>query len=163
MMMNANYRHHIFNHTFDIIGKYNLNNALHGIGTGDGSIGSYLDYTNHNQSLSEALNNLRTLLNPENYSPAYKATLTRRTTLIIAFYFSIVIVSMFGNLLVCYVVFKRKRMRISTNLLMTNLTLSDLLMTVINIPFNIARILLDEWPFGSILCIVVPLIQVTSV
>ncbi|UXI15552.1 Amiloride-sensitive cation channel 5 [Sarcoptes scabiei] len=114
-------------------------------------------------NLSATWHNIRALLNPENYPPSYKATLTRRATLTIAFYLTIVVVSLFGNLLICYVVFKRKRMRISTNLLMTNLALSDLLMTCINIPFNIARILLEEWPFGSFLCILVPFVQVTSV
>lgn len=114
-------------------------------------------------NLTLTLDGIRSLLNPDNYPSSIKAARTTRNLLIIAFYSSIVLVSLFGNLLVCYVILKRKRMRISTNLLMTNLAVSDLLMTVINIPFNIARILLNEWPFGSALCVFVPLVQVTSV
>nr|XP_027194317.1 neuropeptide Y receptor type 1-like [Dermatophagoides pteronyssinus] len=127
----------------------------------------YLIQNNHNinNNITETIENLREfIMNLDNYSsPSYRATLTRRNILIITFYLTIVIISLFGNLIVCYVVFKRKHMRISTNLLMTNLALSDLIMTVINIPFNLARILLNDWPFGSLLCILVPLIQVTSV
>lgn len=93
----------------------------------------------------------------------YRSVIDARNTVIIIFYMSIVLVSLFGNLFVCYVIMKRKRMRTSTNLLMANLAVSDLLMTVINIPFNLVRILLNEWPFGSFLCITVPLVQVTSV
>lgn len=115
-------------------------------------------------NLNLTIAEIRALLqNPSRYPSSIREDLTRRNSLIIAFYFTIVVVSLFGNLLVCYVILKRKRMRISTNLLMANLALSDLLMTVINIPFNIARILLTDWPFGSTLCILVPLVQVTSV
>ncbi|GFU38258.1 substance-K receptor [Nephila pilipes] len=54
-------------------------------------------------------------------------------------------------------------MRSSTYVFIANLALSDFLMTVLNIPFNVARILLDDWPFGSFMCSFVPLVQVTSV
>ncbi|GFS75790.1 probable G-protein coupled receptor 83 [Nephila pilipes] len=54
-------------------------------------------------------------------------------------------------------------MRSSTYVFIANLALSDILMTVLNIPFNVARILLDDWPFGSFMCSFVPLVQVTSV
>jgi hypothetical protein len=105
---------------------------------------------------------IKELLNPYNY-PEYYSEKAIRNGIIIGFYCSIVLVSLFGNLLVCYVIFKKKRMRTETNILMANLTVSDLMMTVFNIPFNVARILLDEWPFGSLLCMLVPLVQVTSV
>jgi hypothetical protein len=105
---------------------------------------------------------IKELLDPSNY-PEYYSEKATRNVIIIGFYCSIVLVSLFGNLLVCYVIFKKKRMRTETNILMANLTVSDLMMTVVNIPFNIARLLLDEWPFGSLLCMLVPLVQVTSV
>ena len=105
---------------------------------------------------------IKEILNPDGYEPYWRER-TTRNVIIICFYCSIVLVSLFGNLLVCYVIFKKKRMRTETNLLMANLTVSDILMTVINIPFNVARILLDDWPFGSTLCVLVPLVQVTSV
>ncbi|GFT87203.1 probable G-protein coupled receptor 83 [Nephila pilipes] len=54
-------------------------------------------------------------------------------------------------------------MRSSTYVFIANLALSDFLTTVLNLPFNIARILFDHWPFGSFMCSFVPLVQVTSV
>lgn len=105
---------------------------------------------------------IKDLLNPENYEDYWRQKMTRNV-IIICFYCTIVLVSLFGNLLVCYVIFKKKRMRTETNILMANLTVSDVMMTVINIPFNVVRILLDDWPFGSVLCVLVPLMQVTSV
>lgn len=102
------------------------------------------------------------LLNPDNY-PSYAVEKINRNVIIIAFYFSLVAISLFGNLLVCYVIFKKKRMRTETNILMSNLSFSDLMMTVFNIPFNLARLLLDDWPFGMVLCKLVPFVQVTSV
>ena len=82
---------------------------------------------------------------------------------IIIIYSLIVLISMFGNLLVLFVILKNKRMRTKTNILMANITVSDLMMTIFNIPFNMARIILNDWPFGVILCKLLPSIQVTSV
>ncbi|XP_054157278.1 G-protein coupled receptor 83-like [Oppia nitens] len=54
-------------------------------------------------------------------------------------------------------------MRTVTNYYIANLSFSDLLMTLINIPFNTARLLLNDWPFGQLLCKCVPFIQACSV
>ncbi|XP_054165787.1 G-protein coupled receptor 83-like [Oppia nitens] len=82
---------------------------------------------------------------------------------VIIIYGIIVLISLFGNLLVCFVIMKNKTMRTKTNILMANITISGLMITVFNIPFNIARILLNDWPFGVVLCKLLPAIQVTSV
>jgi G protein-coupled receptor 83 len=83
--------------------------------------------------------------------------------LLIASYSLIALVSLTGNLLVCKVIYTRKLSRTTTNVLIGNLAVADLLMTLVNIPFNIARILLDNWPFGQTLCVLVPLTQSMSV
>ncbi|XP_054157481.1 G-protein coupled receptor 83-like [Oppia nitens] len=83
--------------------------------------------------------------------------------LLIVSYSLIAIVSLIGNLLVIKVVYSHRLSRTTTNVLIGNLAVADLLMTIINIPFNITRVLLDNWPFGQLLCITVPLIQTTSV
>ncbi|RUS76802.1 hypothetical protein EGW08_015448 [Elysia chlorotica] len=62
------------------------------------------------------------------------------------------IISVFGNFLVCYVILKNKRLHTATNFFIANLAVSDLLVTFINVPFNIARNMLSEWPFGKIPC-----------
>ncbi|KAK3775830.1 hypothetical protein RRG08_041543 [Elysia crispata] len=65
------------------------------------------------------------------------------------------IISVFGNFLVCYVILKNKRLHTATNFFIANLAVSDLLVTFINVPFNIARNMLEEWPFGEIPCHIV--------
>ncbi|GBM26903.1 putative G-protein coupled receptor 83 [Araneus ventricosus] len=89
--------------------------------------------------------------------------ITNRESVIIAFYSLIIIISIFGNLLVCNIVARNAKMRSSTYIFIANLALSDFMMTVLNIPFNVARILLNDWPFGGFMCSFVPLVQVTSV
>ncbi|CAL1289159.1 unnamed protein product [Larinioides sclopetarius] len=100
-----------------------------------------------------------------NWSAALKnvPSITNRDSIIIAFYSLIILISIFGNLLVCNIVARSAKMRSSTYVFIANLALSDFMMTVLNIPFNVARILLSDWPFGSFMCSFVPLVQVTSV
>ncbi|CAH1783238.1 unnamed protein product [Owenia fusiformis] len=64
----------------------------------------------------------------------------------------IIIVSLFGNVLVCHVIIKNRRMRTVTNLFITNLAIADIVITTVNIPFNIARFASHEWPFGTVMC-----------
>ncbi|GIX93934.1 probable G-protein coupled receptor 83 [Caerostris darwini] len=89
--------------------------------------------------------------------------ISNRESFVIAFYSLIILISIFGNLLVCNIVARSARMRSSTYVFIANLALSDFMMTILNIPFNVARILLNNWPFGSFMCSFVPLVQVTSV
>ncbi|CAG2175452.1 unnamed protein product, partial [Oppiella nova] len=96
-------------------------------------------------------------------SPTPPEVQTTRNVLIISFYSLIVVVSLCGNLLVCKIAFTKRKMRTTTNILIASLACSDIVMTAFNIPFNIARLLLSDWPFGSILCILVPLIQTSCV
>lgn len=89
--------------------------------------------------------------------------LATREIVIIVCYSIIVVVSVFGNLLVCNIVARKASMRRTTYVFIANLAFSDLLMTVMNVPFNVARVLLENWPFGGFMCTFVPLVQVTSV
>lgn len=77
-------------------------------------------------------------------------------------YSLIVIISFLGNLLVCRVCLFREN-RTTTNCLIASLAFSDLLMTLLNIPFNVVRLLMNNWIFGQFLCIAVPFIQVMAV
>lgn len=89
--------------------------------------------------------------------------------LVILTYGLIVLVSLVGNLLVCKVAFsgrrcgRNRRQRTTTDLLIGSLALSDLIMTVFNIPINIMRILMPHWPFGSFLCYFFPFVQTACV
>ncbi len=86
-----------------------------------------------------------------------------KNSIIIICYSIIFIISLFGNCLVCYVILSTRQMRTVTNFYIVNLTISDIMMTLINIPFNVMRFVLDDWPFGELLCKCVPFIQTTSV
>ncbi|KAH9399561.1 neuropeptide Y receptor [Tyrophagus putrescentiae] len=129
------------------------------VGSGDGASSSLNQFASANMTIED----FRAFLLEANMSPSYRSARATRHSVIIAFYSAIVLVSLFGNLFVCYVITKRRRMRTRTNFLMANMAVSDLMIASITIPMTIARILLSEWPFGSLLCIVVPLVQVTSV
>ena len=72
-------------------------------------------------------------------------------------------VSLFGNVLVIYVISRHRRLRSVTHTFLANVAMSDLLMTCLNIPFSVSRVLLDHWPFGSFLCSLVPFVQILSV
>jgi len=80
-----------------------------------------------------------------------------RDTIIIIFYFLIFLLSLCGNLLVLKVVQKRAT---TTNILIGCLAISDLLITVLNILFNVARFISLNWPFGETMCVLVPFVQV---
>lgn len=54
-------------------------------------------------------------------------------------YSIIVVVSLFGNLMVCYVVVRHRRLHTVTYFFIANLALSDLSITIFNIPFNVIR------------------------
>ncbi|GFU38246.1 probable G-protein coupled receptor 83 [Nephila pilipes] len=101
----------------------------------------------------------------QNWSSTLKgvSSIKDHAHVIVIFYSLIILISIFGNLLVCNIVARNRKMRSSTYVFIANLALSDFLTTVLNLPFNIARILFDHWPFGSFMCSFVPLVQVTSV
>lgn len=56
-----------------------------------------------------------------------------------------------GNVLICFAVCKRRRLRI-TDVFILNLAATDLGTCIISIPFDFAEILSKQWPFGNILC-----------
>lgn len=68
----------------------------------------------------------------------------------------IIVLSFFGNLLVCRVCLQNMT---RTNALIMSLAASDLLMTIFNIPFNYFRIAHYSWPFGTVMCFLVNYVQ----
>ena len=97
------------------------------------------------------------------YSQSEAQDNTLRNVLILIVYSTIMIVAFVGNSLVLKVFYANRQMRTTTNILIASLTVSDLLTTVLNIPFNCARILLKDWPFSAPMCVLFPVIQVTCV
>lgn len=79
------------------------------------------------------------------------------------FFGMIAVLGFFGNLLVVIVVLLNPQMRSTTNLLILNLAMSDLLFVIFCIPFTAIDYMLATWPFGDFWCKVVQyLIVVTA-
>ncbi|UYV73463.1 PRLHR [Cordylochernes scorpioides] len=69
------------------------------------------------------------------------------------------VIGLFGNVLVCCVVFRNKHMQTVTNYFITNLALSDILLCTFAVPFTPLYIFLQEWVFGAFVCKAVPYAQ----
>ncbi|CAG4950828.1 prolactin-releasing peptide receptor-like [Colias croceus] len=72
-------------------------------------------------------------------------------------------VGIFGNALVCYAVIRNRAMQTVTNLFITNLALSDILLCVFAVPFTPLYTFLGRWVFGGPLCHIMPYAQGCSV
>lgn len=78
-------------------------------------------------------------------------------------YCIIFILGVFGNVLVCFVVFRNRAMQTVTNLFITNLALSDILLCIFAVPLTPLYTFLGRWVFGRLLCHLMPYAQGTSV
>ena len=75
------------------------------------------------------------------------------TTVIVPVAFTIIaIVGIFGNALVIIVVSTNTQMRSTTNLLILNLAVADLLFVCFCVPFTATDYVLSDWPFGHMWC-----------
>lgn len=85
-------------------------------------------------------------------------------TTVYIMYISIFIFALFGNGVVCYIVYSSPRMRTVTNYFIVNLAVGDILMSLFCVPFSFfPTLLLQYWPFGSLLCHLVNYSQAISV
>ncbi|KAI4580666.1 hypothetical protein MJG53_010208 [Ovis ammon polii x Ovis aries] len=93
---------------------------------------------------------------------------TVKALLIVAYSF-IIIFSLFGNVLVCHVIFKNQRMHSATSLFIVNLAVADIMITLLNTPFTLwfasevvyevcvvedmrVRFVNSTWVFGKGMC-----------
>uniref|UniRef100_A0A182J8Y8 G-protein coupled receptors family 1 profile domain-containing protein n=1 Tax=Anopheles atroparvus TaxID=41427 RepID=A0A182J8Y8_ANOAO len=74
------------------------------------------------------------------------------TTIVAIFFGFIGITGLLGNALVVLVVLSNPQMRSTTNLLIINLAVADLLFVVFCIPFTATDYVLASWPFGDVWC-----------
>ncbi|XP_051965507.1 G-protein coupled receptor 83-like [Xyrauchen texanus] len=82
--------------------------------------------------------------------------------LLIFAYSVIIIISLFGNILVCHVVIKNKRMYSATSLFIVNLAIADILITILNTPFTLVRFVNSTWVFGRGMCHISRFVQYCS-
>uniref|UniRef100_A0A182VYP0 G-protein coupled receptors family 1 profile domain-containing protein n=1 Tax=Anopheles minimus TaxID=112268 RepID=A0A182VYP0_9DIPT len=72
---------------------------------------------------------------------------------IVAIFFGLIgITGLLGNALVVLVVLSNPQMRSTTNLLIINLAIADLLFVVFCVPFTATDYVLSSWPFGDLWC-----------
>ncbi|XP_048380049.2 G-protein coupled receptor 83-like [Stegostoma tigrinum] len=71
---------------------------------------------------------------------------------LIGVYTLTITISLFGNLLVCQVVLKNKRINTATSIFIANLAVADLMITLLNTPFTVVRFVNSTWVFGKAMC-----------
>ena len=68
------------------------------------------------------------------------------------------LLGLFGNVLLCAIVYRRSAMRSAINLLLANIALTDFLLTLLHVPISLAVLNLTtatatgKWPFGAAFC-----------
>ncbi|XP_062391797.1 G-protein coupled receptor 83-like [Sardina pilchardus] len=107
-----------------------------------------------------ALADWQTLLGKRKYG-AESQNPTTKVLLIIAYSF-IIVISLFGNSLVCHVVMKNKQTRSVTSLFIANLAIADILITLLNTPFTLVRFVISTWVFGKGMCHISRFVQYCS-
>lgn len=75
----------------------------------------------------------------------------------------VIILGLSGNLALIIIILKQKEMRNVTNILIVNLSFSDLLATIMCSPFTLVYTLMDHWIFGEVMCKLNEYIQCVSV
>ncbi|KAK2586527.1 hypothetical protein KPH14_011419 [Odynerus spinipes] len=64
----------------------------------------------------------------------------------------ILLIATGGNIIVMWIVLAHRRMRTVTNYFLVNLSLADLMMSLLNCAFNFIFLLNSNWPFGLVYC-----------
>ncbi|XP_054262500.1 neuropeptide F receptor-like isoform X2 [Macrosteles quadrilineatus] len=82
---------------------------------------------------------------------------------LIVVYSFLILLGLFANLVVSFVVARRPQMHTARNLFIVNLTLSDMTLCVICMPFTLLKIIRRQWDMGELLCKLVPVLQGTNI
>uniref|UniRef100_A0A8D0K7A3 G-protein coupled receptors family 1 profile domain-containing protein n=1 Tax=Sus scrofa TaxID=9823 RepID=A0A8D0K7A3_PIG len=84
--------------------------------------------------------------------------------LLLIAYSLVLIIGFFGNLSLLIIIFKKQREAQNvTNILIANLSLSDILVCIMCLPFTIIYTLMDHWIFGEIMCKLTSYVQSVSI
>ncbi|KAF6723611.1 Neuropeptide Y receptor type 1 [Oryzias melastigma] len=110
--------------------------------------------SNHNQALWREI--------PWDSSDDCSLSMSGTTFLIVA-YSTVMAVGLIGNSCLVFVIAQHKEMHNVTNILIANLSCSDILMCIICLPVTIIYTLMDHWILGDALCKLTPFIQCISV
>uniref|UniRef100_A0A8C6WUJ4 G protein-coupled receptor 45 n=1 Tax=Neogobius melanostomus TaxID=47308 RepID=A0A8C6WUJ4_9GOBI len=86
---------------------------------------------------------------PNTGTPLISATL--RATLAAIMIFMITI-GFLGNAVVCLIVYRKPAMRSAINLLLATLAFSDIMLSLLCMPFTAVTVAMSDWTFGSTFC-----------
>ncbi|KAJ8399282.1 hypothetical protein AAFF_G00413200 [Aldrovandia affinis] len=78
-------------------------------------------------------------------------------------YTAVALLGVLGNLALILVIARQKEMHNVTNVLIVNLSVSDLLMSVVCLPFTFVYTFMDHWVFGEAMCKLNGMAQCVSV
>lgn len=83
---------------------------------------------------------------------------------VVPIFFSLIgLTGLLGNGLVVLVILSNPQMKSTTNMLIINLAMADLLFVIFCIPFTAVDYMLSRWPFGDIWCKIVQYLIVVTV
>ena len=71
------------------------------------------------------------------------------------------VLSLFGNLLVCYAVYKNPRLRCPCNYYIISLALTDILQAIFSMPLSVALLGTSRWSFGTPACYFAAIIKLS--
>ncbi|XP_039962378.1 allatostatin-A receptor isoform X2 [Bactrocera tryoni] len=104
-------------------------------------------------AMSDAGADANFTLPPDNLLDFEFDPLERVVSAIVPAFFGVIgVAGLLGNVLVIFVVVANQQMRSTTNLLIINLAVSDILFVVFCVPFTAADYVLPTWPFGNLWC-----------
>ncbi|CAL8287892.1 unnamed protein product [Arctogadus glacialis] len=139
----------------DLLSGKGLSRGSNGSDDSNGSAGFYLlDFD------EGTLADWRSLADKKRYGGESQNRSTK--ALLVSAYSLIIVISLFGNTMVCHVVIKTKRMHSATSLFIVNLAVADILITVLNTPFTLVRFVNSNWMFGRVMCHISRFVQYCS-
>ncbi|XP_071964211.1 orexin receptor type 2-like [Antedon mediterranea] len=83
--------------------------------------------------------------------------------MIISSYIIVFLFSIIGNSLVCITVLQNEQMRTVTNMYIVNLSIADILVTVLCVPWTVTYEVTHTWFFGATACSIISYIQLVCV
>uniref|UniRef100_A0A3B3XY65 G-protein coupled receptors family 1 profile domain-containing protein n=1 Tax=Poecilia mexicana TaxID=48701 RepID=A0A3B3XY65_9TELE len=84
-------------------------------------------------------------------------------TFLIVAYSAVIAIGLLGNAGLVFIITRQQELRNVTNILIANLSCSDILMCVVCLPVTVIYTLMDHWVLGEALCKVTPFVQCMSV
>ncbi|KAF2362076.1 G protein-coupled receptor rhodopsin-like [Trinorchestia longiramus] len=144
-----------FSYQFDSLSNY-WEFPMNGTGLQSSINNISLEHFPFNFPLSEVYNIVK-----ENNKESYLGP-TAKIIIMVA-YITLIVVGTAGNILVGIVIARKQEMRTAGNLYVINLTISDITLCLICMPFTLASLMKKNWELGSFICKLVPILQCSNI